>query len=50
LQTLEVMAADGWVSVKYDKTRPRLALTTPEEGDFIHKNREDATTARRPRA
>jgi hypothetical protein len=49
LQSLEVMVTDGWVTAKLDPSKPKIVMTTPDEGRFIHKNTEDASTARRPR-
>ena len=41
--TNERMAAgEGWVRGTFDATKPRLALTTPQEGEYIHTNRDDA--------
>lgn len=39
-QALEVLLLEGWVEGKLDPRTPRLTLTTPEEGEIIHKNRD----------
>ena len=36
LQTLEVMVNEGWVKAKVDKKKPKLQLSTPNEGAFVH--------------
>ena len=40
LQALEVLINDGWVIGKLNKKRPRLQVTTPHEGQLIHKHVE----------
>jgi len=40
LQSLEVMLNDGWVMGKLDKKKPRIDLSTPEEGQIIHSHRD----------
>ena len=50
LQTLEVMANDRWVTTKLDEQKPKLTISTPHEGKFVHKNVETADTAQRPKA
>ena len=40
IQALELMVNQGWVKGAHNKSRPRLDLTTPEEGRLIHTNRE----------
>ena len=42
LQCLEVMVNEGWVTGKLDKKKPRLTLTTPNEGHIVHPNRDSA--------
>jgi flavin-dependent dehydrogenase len=39
IQVLEVMVGDRWVKAKYDPTRAKLTVTSPEEGAIIHKHR-----------
>ncbi len=39
IQVLEVMVGDGWVKAKYDPTKAKLSVTSPEEGAIIHKHR-----------
>ena len=39
LQALEVMVNEGWVRAKLDKKKPKLQLSTPNEGEFIHSHR-----------
>ena len=39
-QVLEVMLSEGWVRGTFDPTKPRLALETPQEGEYIHTNRD----------
>ncbi|WP_321390771.1 NAD(P)/FAD-dependent oxidoreductase [Emcibacter sp.] len=41
LQALEVMLNDGWVTAKLDKKKPKLNLSSPTEGQIIHKNRDE---------
>lgn len=40
LQSLELMLNDGWVDGKHDPDKPLLTLSTPDEGQIIHTNRE----------
>jgi flavin-dependent dehydrogenase len=44
MQALEVMVSDGWVDAKYDPRKPKLKMTTPEEGGIVHKNRDTGPT------
>lgn len=39
IQVLEVMVGDAWVKAKYDPTKAKLSVTSPEEGAIIHKHR-----------
>jgi flavin-dependent dehydrogenase len=41
MQTLEVMLGEGWVRGTLDPSRPRLTLSTPREGEYIHPNRDE---------
>ena len=36
LQALEEMVNEGWVKAKVDKKKPKLQLSTPSEGEFVH--------------
>ena len=36
LQCLEAMVNEGWIKAKLDKKRPKLQLSTPNEGALIH--------------
>ena len=40
MQCLEVMVSDQWVMARLDKKKPRIDVTTPDEGDAIHTNRD----------
>lgn len=40
LQALEVLINDGWVIGKLNKKKPRLQVSTPHEGQLIHKHVE----------
>jgi len=40
LQALEVLLLDGWVEGKMDPRIPRFNLSTPDEGEIIHKNKD----------
>jgi hypothetical protein len=40
MQTLEVMVSEGWVRGTLDPARPRLTLSTPREGEYVHPNRD----------
>lgn len=50
LQVLETMVEDGWVTGRMSRSKPRISLSTPEEGAMIHANRDDATGRRKPDA
>jgi len=39
IQVLEVMIGDGWVKAKYDPSKPKLNVSSPEEGQIVHKHR-----------
>ncbi len=39
-QTLEVMLADGWVTARFSRNKPKITMNTPEEGEIIHPNKE----------
>jgi flavin-dependent dehydrogenase len=45
MQCLEVMVSDQWVMARLDKKKPRIDVTTPDEGDAIHTNRDPVRTA-----
>ncbi len=40
LQALELMLNQGWVTGEHDPKRPGIDLSTPDEGNIIHTNRE----------
>jgi flavin-dependent dehydrogenase len=48
LQTLEVMLGDGWVIGKFDPRKPKLSMSTPDEGRIVHKHRDTAEDAVHP--
>ena len=39
IQVLEVMIGDGWVKAKHDPSKPKLSVSSPDEGVMIHKHR-----------
>jgi len=41
VQGLEVLANDRWVACKFDPRKPKLTITTPDEGRVIHANRDE---------
>ena len=44
VQTLEVMMGDGWIDARLNRSKPRIKLDTPEEGEIIHANRDQLPT------
>ena len=34
------MVVEGWVTGKFDQRKPKLKLSTPQEGEIIHLNTE----------
>lgn len=46
IQVLEVMIAEGWVVGTLDARKPKLAVTTPDEGKLIHANRDPSAGTR----
>ncbi len=45
IQMLETMVSDGWVEAKFDPRKPKLNVSTPDEGRIIHKNTEARPSA-----
>lgn len=45
VQVLEVMVGDGWVKARLDATRPKLDVSSPDEGAIVHRHRPDEGTA-----
>jgi flavin-dependent dehydrogenase len=43
MQTLEIMINDGWVDARLSRGKPRIQLTTPDEGEIVHTNRDSTS-------
>lgn len=50
IQVLETMVEDGWVTGRLSRSKPRISLSTPEEGAMIHTNRDARKGRRKPDA
>lgn len=44
VQTLEVLIGDGWVDARLSRSKPRIKLDTPDDGEIIHANRDEIKT------